>query len=146
MGTKVIIGKFDGEWDFLSNFYEHPVLFKGILYPSSEHAYQAAKAQSEELHEKIRRAKSPGMAKRLGQNVRTSSDWDNRRLPTMRAILDAKFEDPELRGKLMATGEATLIEGNDWGDTFWGVCGGKGKNHLGNLLMELRGKIVSAKK
>lgn len=29
-------------------------------------------------------------------------------------------------------------EGNTWGDTFWGICGGQGSNMLGQLLMDVR--------
>ena len=36
------------------------------------------------------------------------------------------------------TGEAELIEGNDWGDITWGVCNGIGENKLGKILMKLR--------
>jgi hypothetical protein len=31
-----------------------------------------------------------------------------------------------------------LIEGNTWGDTFWGVCNGVGENNLGKTLMNVR--------
>jgi predicted NAD-dependent protein-ADP-ribosyltransferase YbiA (DUF1768 family) len=58
----------------------------------------------------------------------------------MRDIVRAKFDQNEdLKIKLMATGAALLVEGNDWGDTFWGRCDGKGGNVLGSILMELRG-------
>lgn len=38
----------------------------------------------------------------------------------------------------LATGDAILIEGNTWGDRFWGVCEGFGQNHLGHVLMRVR--------
>ena len=44
----------------------------------------------------------------------------------------------DLKEKLLATGDAELIEGNTWNDTYWGVCRGKGKNHLGKIIMEVR--------
>lgn len=56
-------------------------------------------------------------------------------------ILRAKFKQhPELAAMLIATGDAELVEGNTWGDTFWGrdLATGHGENHLGRLLMELR--------
>jgi predicted NAD-dependent protein-ADP-ribosyltransferase YbiA (DUF1768 family) len=59
----------------------------------------------------------------------------------MRECLESKFADPELRMKLLATGSRNLIEGNRWGDTFWGVSRGKGQNLLGVLLKELRGEL-----
>jgi predicted NAD-dependent protein-ADP-ribosyltransferase YbiA (DUF1768 family) len=60
----------------------------------------------------------------------------------MREILIAKFsQNEDIKGKLLATGDTELIEGNTWGDTFWGVCRGEGTNWLGKLLMEVRTEI-----
>lgn len=47
----------------------------------------------------------------------------------------------DLRDKLLATHPELLIEGNFWGGTFWGVCAGEGSNHLGRLLMKIRGEL-----
>jgi predicted NAD-dependent protein-ADP-ribosyltransferase YbiA (DUF1768 family) len=61
----------------------------------------------------------------------------------MRDLLRKKFRNPSLRQKLADTGTAKIIEGNYWGDTFWGECPvGNGENHLGKLLMEIRKEIV----
>ena len=43
-----------------------------------------------------------------------------------------------MASRLINTGDAILIEGNTWGDTYWGVCDGVGENRLGKLLMEVR--------
>jgi predicted NAD-dependent protein-ADP-ribosyltransferase YbiA (DUF1768 family) len=58
----------------------------------------------------------------------------------MRRILVIKFQNPELKAKLIATGDAQLVEGNTWGDLFWGVdtTMGVGSNQLGKLLMGIR--------
>jgi len=40
--------------------------------------------------------------------------------------------------KLEATAGAVLVEGNAWGDRFWGSVEGSGQNWLGRLLMEIR--------
>jgi predicted NAD-dependent protein-ADP-ribosyltransferase YbiA (DUF1768 family) len=48
---------------------------------------------------------------------------------------------PDLRGLLLATGNAELIEGNDWGDTIWGVYQGQGENRLGKILMKIRQEL-----
>ena len=56
-------------------------------------------------------------------------------------LLWIKFSIPELRTKLLETDDAELIEGNTWGDTYWGTCSGIGQNHLGKLLMKTRFKI-----
>jgi predicted NAD-dependent protein-ADP-ribosyltransferase YbiA (DUF1768 family) len=60
----------------------------------------------------------------------------------MRQVLVRKFSHPELRAALLSTGDALLVEGNHWGDIFWGVCRGEGENWLGRLLMALRGQMV----
>ena len=66
-------------------------------------------------------------------------DWETVKIDVMRDVLKSKFSlNSELREKLIATGDVELIEGNHWNDRFWGVCRGKGQNHLGKLLMELR--------
>jgi predicted NAD-dependent protein-ADP-ribosyltransferase YbiA (DUF1768 family) len=62
----------------------------------------------------------------------------------MRHLLESKFgkANPELRQMLIDTNPCVLIEGNTWGDRFWGVCEGKGENMLGRLLMNLRAEIM----
>ncbi len=56
----------------------------------------------------------------------------------MHSILHAKFAVPALRDALLDTGHAELIEGNTWGDVYWGVFGGRGRNQLGRTLMRIR--------
>ena len=56
----------------------------------------------------------------------------------MRDLLVQKFGSGQLREKLLATGDAELVEENTWGDTFWGVCNGRRENMLGTLLMDIR--------
>ena len=125
--------------EFLSNFYMTPVLWEGILYPSSEHAYQASKSLDPNIRKDISLLSTPGKAKRAGKMLIQRPDWnDQLKLLTMEAILRIKFQDPKLRALLDSTKGQELIEGNTWGDTFWGVCNGKGKNHLGVILMNIR--------
>jgi ribA/ribD-fused uncharacterized protein len=134
-----VIDKFEGEHAFLSNFYESPALYEGVLYTTSEHAYQAAKTLSIMERERIRKARTPGQAKRLGKQATMRPDWDEIKVGVMRNVLVSKFQhNSEIRQKLIDTGDAYLEEGNWWGDTFWGVCNGKGKNMLGLLLIQLR--------
>lgn len=144
---KKTIDSFSGDSAYLSNFYACSFEYEGIVYPSSEHAYQAAKT----LNMKARYAfTAPGMtasvAKHLGQALALRPNWDKIKLVVMADILQAKFlQNPELAKMLFVTDDAELIEGNTWNDTFWGVCNGKGKNFLGKLLMELRNKIAEAR-
>ena len=126
---------------FLSNFWPAEVKLDGAVYPTVEHAYQAAKTTDSAWREMIRAASNPGEAKKLGRNAPLREGWDDIKLEIMRTLVWQKFEDPYLRLKLLATGDQALIEGNTWGDTFWGVCNGVGENHLGLILMNIRDRV-----
>ena len=46
----------------------------------------------------------------------------------MEACVRSKFTtDAALGAKLVATAGRELVEGNTWGDTYWGVCDGEGE-------------------
>lgn len=49
-------------------------------------------------------------------------------------LVDKFTRTPALGKALVGTAPATLVEGNTWKDTFWGVCKGVGENHLGRHL------------
>lgn len=146
------INSFTGEYRFLSNFYPSPFVWRGVAWPTVEHAYQAAKTSSMEddtipestLMWLLGTRRTAGEAKRWGRSVARRPDWEDVKLSIMKELLQAKFRygvrlfKPSARDLLLATGDAELIEGNDWGDRFWGVCNGVGENHLGRLLMEVR--------
>jgi ribA/ribD-fused uncharacterized protein len=139
-----IISMFDGtEYEWLSNFYPCLVENDGVLYTTTEHAYQAAKTLIPAQRVAIQAAVTPGEAKRLGQRVTLRLDWEEIKQGVMYTLLKKKFgpSHPLLRAKLIATGDAHLIEGNWWNDTYWGVCDGVGTNHLGRLLMRVRDEI-----
>ena len=135
------IDRFEGEYAFLSNFY--PCVVKDPVsewkFPTVEHYFQAMKTISYEERNEIQSAETPGKAKRLGRKCTLREDWEEKKDTIMWIGLLSKFYDnPDLRKKLIATGDAELIEGNNWHDTYWGVCNGVGENHLGKLLMRLR--------
>lgn len=131
------ITEFQGEYRWLSNFYPAPVALDDETYPTVENAFQAAKANPK--NRGSFRFCDPGEAKRLGKRLLRPHDWDDRKVAVMRGLIQQKFAPgTELAEKLLATGEAELIEGNTWGDIFWGVCRGLGENNLGRLLMEQR--------
>ena len=141
------IALFDGKHAFLSNFYASPVTYECVVYPTVEHAFQAAKALTPTERLPVLMAKTPGIAKRLGRKVALRPGWDAMRIDVMRQLLREKFR-PEcvLAEKLLATGDAELVEGNTWGDHFWGVCRGSGENWLGRLLMDIRTELAAAAK
>ena len=136
---KMVIDSFDGEFAFLSNFYEVPVEWEGITYPSTEHAFQAAKVINPAIRMKIAAEPTPGRAKRAGRSVQLRHDWEQVKFDIMLDIVMAKFrQHPDLAEALLDTGDAELIEGNTWNDTTWGVYNGKGLNWLGKILMMVR--------
>lgn len=130
-----VIDSFTDDYNFLSNFYPCRIEAYGYCFNSVEAAFQAAKclSRAEEFT-----TLSAASAKRLGKKVELRPDWEKVKLDIMSDLLYKKFKNPELRGKLLATKDAILIEGNHWHDTYWGVCRGKGANHLGKQLMEIR--------
>lgn len=132
------IDAFEGEHHFLSNFYPCEILYGGITYPSTEHAFQAAKTPDMDDRRKIADCAHPNGAKKLGQKVKLRPDWDTVKDQVMLQLLLIKFADPILMTKLRETLPHELIEGNHWGDFYWGVCGGRGLNKLGKLLMRIR--------
>jgi ribA/ribD-fused uncharacterized protein len=139
-----MITEFKGKYDFLSNFYESPVVRRGILYPTAEHAFQAAKAKNYYDMLWVAESRTPGIAKRRGRKVDIKPTWDQDRIGEMLIIVNTKFSDSELRGLLQATHNQKLIEGNYWHDQFWGSCSCSehaeidGKNYLGKILMYVR--------
>lgn len=129
-------------WWFLSNFYPCDLDFAGARWPTLEHAYQACKAADPVWQERIRLAQTPSQAKRLGRQCEMRDGWEDIKLAVMYTLLQEKFADIDLANRLCQTGSAKLVEGNAWGDTFWGVCNGEGENWLGKLLMQLRDELV----
>lgn len=140
-----VIDRFDGtKYRFLSNFYMAPVLWEGITYPSSEHAYQAAKTLDPIARRLLANLETAGEVKRAGRRVKMREDWDDVKISVMEDIVRLKFEQhPGLAEKLLSTGDAELIEGNTWGDRFWGVVDGVGENNLGKVLMKVRDEFVA---
>jgi hypothetical protein len=128
---------FRGDRWFLSNFYPAPVVLDGVIFPTVEHGYQAAKTLHRPSREVVRRAATPGQAKRLGRALILRPDWEAVKLAVMEGLLRQKFADPKLRARLVVI-EGEIVEQNTWGDTWWGVCRGRGENHLGRLLMRIR--------
>lgn len=128
---------------FLSNMYPSSITLGKHTFKCAEAAFQAAKC-----HTRVAEFYNLNgfEAKKLGRAVTLRSDWDEVKVDYMRRILKAKFsQHPDLRKKLIQTGNAYLVEENTWGDTFWGVCNGIGNNLLGRILMFVREDIIKNK-
>lgn len=138
---------FFGEYRFLSNFHECTVAYKGVIYPNSEAAYQAAKTL-ELAERKLFTTMTASEAKSAGRRVTIREGWEQVKDVVMFEILTNKFIDnSELSTALRNTGNKYLEETNWWGDTYWGTSyppaifpppKTTGQNQLGKILMMVR--------
>lgn len=138
-----VIDSFQGEYRWLSNFEPVDVVYEGELYPSVEHAYVAAKTLDRETRKSIALLATAGAAKRAGRSLTLRSDWDRVKLKVMEELIRQKFMHVRLRRLLMSTVGMAIVEGNTWGDTFWGVCNGIGENHLGRIIEKVRAEWMA---
>lgn len=136
---------FRDEHRFLSNFWFVPegVHYAWLSGPTVEHVFQALKTTDELDRSEILAARRPGEAKKLGSKVTLRPDWESVKLGVMANLQASKYRDPALRALLLGTGDAELVEGNHWCDTFWGRCtcakhADEGQNWLGRILMVQR--------
>lgn len=132
-----MIKEFQGPYRWLSNFYRCSVLLDGIVYPTVEHAYQAAKTNDNTWRLRILAIERPGDVKRLALALPIRPDWEKVKVQVMQDLLVQKFQQAPFKAWLLKT-EGEIQEGNWWGDTFWGVCNGYGQNKLGKLIMMIR--------
>lgn len=143
------IDSFRDDYDFLSNFYQSSFVDDvGYIWPTVEHYYQAHKTLDGIKSQMIAMCHTPGQAKRAGSKVRLRPDWDEVKTHIMFGALKWKFkQNPELAQKLIDTNDKEIIEGNTWGDTFWGFDTklNKGQNALGKQLMILRDILNQSK-
>lgn len=142
-----MIDRFEGEYAFLSNFYECAVAFNGILYMNSEAAFHAQKTLNEAERRKFALL-GPSESKKLGRKIQLRDDWEQVKSEVMFEICFAKFsQNEDLKKKLLATGERELVEGNYWHDNCWGNCTCEkcrdipGENRLGKILMKIREEL-----
>lgn len=140
------------------------MIYDGITYHHSEGAFQASKESDRHIREGFAKMIiTPNQAKHAGRGKRfmmpdgsyakitLREDWEKVKNSVMYEIVRAKFEqDPDLKERLLATGDAVLIEGNNWHDNYWGDCrcsrciGTIGFNQLGKTLMRVRAELGGA--
>ena len=142
------IDSFRGRYYCFSNFSDHLVFYDGLFYKNSEAAFQAAKFLDEKIKENFLYL-NPSDARKLGKSrsLPLRKDWEEVKDEIMYDIVKAKIsQHPEILKILLETNDAMLIEGNTWGDKYWGQVNGKGENRLGEILMRLRDEFKEIKK
>ena len=127
---------FRNEYWFLSNMFECPIVYRGLKFRNVEAAFHAQKSEKDAS----RFCNLDGFtAKKLGRAIPLRADWSAVRIQLMTEIIYAKFtQNTALQKLLLNTGNTPIIEENSWNDTFWGTCNGRGQNHLGKILMNIR--------
>lgn len=130
-----------GKWidNWFSNMVLDDITIDGITYPSVENFYQAMKSEDREVHLRFSLL-SPSKSKYEGRHLPLRKNWETMKRIYMTQALIVKFEKPEWRDKLLATGDEQIIEWNNWNDKIWGVSivDNEGQNMLGDILMNLR--------
>lgn len=140
--------KTDPKYKCFSNFHLVNINFKGLSFTSSEAAWQAQKAISEEIKRSFQNL-SPSQAKKLGRQINLRSDWEEVKYNLMVEVCYAKFSQHQgLKAILLSTGQEELVENTTgWHDNIWGNCecpeckNIQGQNLLGKALMEVRKKL-----
>lgn len=148
---------FRDEYKFLSNFQYAEIMYNGIVFPTIENAFQAAKSLDKTEQLKFKTV-APNEAKKLGRKITLRSDWETVKADIMKHLLEQKFPlNPNhknywLSQKLLQTGNGMIVEENTWHDNVWGACTCKKcqnkthRNLLGQLLMERRIQLIISEK
>lgn len=115
-----------------------------MTFKTSEHYFQSVKFPFGcQAFYRCADAATAGATKKAGgdRSAPLRDDWNTYRHTAMLEVLRAKFSPSNGNGLyevLMGTGDKQLVEHSIW-DRYWGDGGnGKGQNHLGKTLMQVR--------
>lgn len=135
-----------GGWNCFSNLSSYMVEINGILFPTSEHAYQWSKFNDEKIKQEILQARSAYDAKMIAIKFKDKvvDNWKHRSVDVMESILREKLrQHPHIEKKLLDTKDMEIVE-NSKDDYFWGIGeDGTGQNMHGKIWMKLRKELKS---
>ena len=138
-----------------SNFQTCNITHKGLIFPTTEHAFMWEKAQhfgDTQAAQEILNTKTPADAKAIGRRVKNFNvaEWSKVSEQYMFDVNLAKYQqNPHLAKYLLSTGDKTLTETNGK-DKLWGIglyasddrvldeSKWRGENRLGKVLMRVR--------
>lgn len=141
-----IIGFYEREFYCFSNFSSFSVKWRDKIWPTSEHAYQAAHffKTAPNLVKKIYKEKSAHEAYKIAKTNadKAPKNWHEIKVAVMEEIIRHKLEqNPYIMHKLMQTGNRFIVEDSPE-DDFWGWgLKRNGRNELGKIWMKLRDEI-----
>lgn len=146
MAERDAVGFYDREFYIFSNFAATSIVYDDVLFPTTEHAYQALKFRetNPDIFRMILEAPSPHEAKKLAASARRYQDpeWESKKLEVMEALLREKLKrHPYVAKKLLQSSGHTIYEDSPY-DSYWGIgADGSGANHLGKLWQKLRAEL-----
>lgn len=145
VGDKIFF--YPKEFYIFDNFSSFQVEYNGIIFPTSEHAYQATKFVKTEpdIFNRIRQARSAHDAQKIALENRdkVDLDWEIKKASIMKDILRNKVNQHSyVLKKLLQSGHREIVE-DSWRDATWGWGENKdGLNLLGKIWMELRDEFI----
>ena len=154
-----VINKISEEFGALGNMSRHPIEH-GVLWPRSEHLFQAMRLKCPKLREEIRAISNPMGAKMRAKRLMRENPEELLVTPlseedveNMRVVLRLKVaQHPEVRELLLSTGNRLIVEdctrrqrgsGPFWGSALQESGEWQGTNTLGVLWMELRSELTA---
>lgn len=138
-----VVGFYPREFYTFDNFSSFQVVWRGVRWATSEHAYQASHFfdTDPELAEQIRDAMSAHDAYKLAKaNAdKAPKNWGEIKVGIMEEIVKCKLEQHRyIQEKLRQTGDVLIVEDSPK-DDFWGWGANRdGRNELGKIWMRLR--------
>ncbi|WP_342754841.1 NADAR family protein [Pantoea sp. MBD-2R] len=142
--SNILFYRVSDDFGFFSNFSKYGFELEGHYWPTVEHYFQSKKFDDEKIKNKIRLMSSPMDAALMGRNRKNPlvNNWELIKDDVMRAAVFEKFfQNHDIRDLLLSTGDVEIVE-HTKNDSYWGDGGdGKGKNMLGIIIMEVRGKL-----
>jgi len=133
---------FTNYYEFLTNDYPSEVYYKGYMYPTVSHAYNAARAPNEKMRNIIQKSPTLSSMYEFARNFEDPKDWAFKRIRVMETLIRDKFRRKrDLREKLASTANRELVHVTS-DDTFWGTVNGKGQNQLGRILEQVRKDVI----
>lgn len=137
---------YESEYYMFSNFASFAVKYNGLLWATSEHAYQAAKFEDKEVVDLIHKSLSSHDCKKIARvhKEKINPIWDSVKVSVMEDIIRTKISmHPYIREKILETGDREIIEDSPK-DSFWGRGPDfKGRNELGKVWMKMRSELHS---
>jgi len=140
--------RFDRE-HLLSSYSDHPITLEDRQWSTAEHYYQASKFSFNDadqgFQQRIIAAPTPESAHKLGNR------WFKKKRPDLfkvrqilmtRALYTKVQQYESVREFLLSTEQELLVEVSLYGH-YWGIGRDqRGKNHMGNIWMDIRTKLT----